>query len=532
METNKNITGPLFGLLTLIFTFIAIACWIFQAQLVFWICLLFALVSLIIFARLHFSDVIDFFISRQARYGANVALSIVGIIGIAIFINTIIVQRFDKRIDITINKLYTLSEQTQKILKSVDKDIRVTAFLGQNIPAQNQQRIRDILALYQRETKFVTVSYADPYIDQALTNKYNIRVEGTIVFESDTRHEKVTTIEEQKFTSAILKLIRDETKKVYFLVGHEEHEIEDLNDNGYSGVRTELENQNYAALSLSLLIEPDIPADCAVLVIAGPKATLTTHELDVVTQYLERNGKLLLMLDPSLTTTDDVNIGLVQLMKKWDIKIGNDLVIDQSSFVPLYGPSAPVPGFELHEVTRAMRDLVAFPLTRSVSPTIESASNLSVKSLAKTVGGVQDSWGETERAADGTFSRELAYAAGVDTPPPVSIAVAVEQKVNNINQDESTGSPTRIVVFGDSDFAANGALREPNRDLFLAAINWLTLEEDLIAIRPIDLEKQALRQMRNQDRRFVQITSVFLVPSIVFISGLIVWWQRRKGENA
>ncbi len=532
METNKNITGPVFGLLTLIFTFIAIASWIFQVRLAFWICLLFALVSLAIFSRLHFSEVIDFFISRQARYGANVALSIVGVIGIAIFVNAIVVQRFDKRVDITINKLYTLSEQTRKILKSVDKDIRVIAFLGQNVPAQNQQRIRDILALYQRETRFVTVSYADPYIDQSLTNKYNIRVEGTIVFESDTRHEKVTIIEEQKFTSSILKLIRDESKKIYFLVGHEEHEIEDFNDSGYSGIRTELENQNYAPLSLSLLTEPDIPADCEVLVIAGPKATLTRHELDVVSEYLGRNGKLLLMLDPSLTSAADVNIGLVRLMKKWGIKIGNDLVIDETSFVPLYGPSAPVPGFELHEITRSMRDLVVFLRARSVTPIVDSGVNLSVKSFAKTIGGAQDSWGERERGSDGTFSRELVYTPGVDTPPPVSIAVAVEQKVDNNSQDEASGSPTRIVVFGDSDFASNAALREANRDLFLSTINWLTLEDDLIAIRPIDLQKQALRQMRVQDTRLVQITSVFLIPLIVFIAGTIVWWQRRKGENA
>ena len=532
METHKSTTGPLFGLLTLIFVFVAIANWIFQVRLVFWIFLLLALVSLAIFVRLRFSEVIAFFVSRQARYGANVVLSIVGVIGIAAFVNAIVAQRLDKRADITINQLYTLSEQTQKILASVDKNIRVTAFLGQNVAAQNQQRARDMLGLYQRESEFVTVSYADPYVDQRLANMYNIRVDGTIVFESDTRHEKVTTIEEQKFTSAILKLIRDETKKVYFLIGHEEHEIEDFNTEGYSGVRAELENQNYAALSLSLLTEPDIPADCEVLVIAGPKAGLTPHELDVVTKYLVRNGKLLLMLDPSLTSAEDVNSGLIRLMKRWGVTIGDDLVIDERQFVPLFGPSAPVPGLELHEITRSMRDLVAFLRTRSVTPSIQQrATNLSVKSLAKTIGGVQDSWGETERDSDGNFTRELAYTAGVDTPPPVSVAVAVEKKSNNNSEEDTSHSPTRIVVFGDSDFAANAAFRSANRDLFLATIHWLTLEDDLIAIRPIDLERQALRQMRVQDIRLVQITSVFLIPSIVCVAGLIVWWQRRKGEG-
>jgi len=87
-------------------------------------------------------------------------------------------------------------------------------------------------------------------------------------------------------------------------------------------------------------------------------------------------------------------------------------------------------------------------------------------------------------------------------------------------------------VFGDSDYEANAAFREANRDLVLFTITWLTLEENLIAIRPIDLQGQTLRQMRIHDTRLVQITSVFLIPSIVFIAGLMVWWPRRKGEDA
>ncbi len=530
MQTNKGITGPLFGFLTLIFSFIAIASWIFQAFPIFWICLLLALVSLAIFARLQFADFMNFFVSRQARYGANVALSIVGVIGIAVFVNAIVINRFDKKVDLTKLQLYTLSEQTQTVLKNLEKEIHVIAFFKDS----NSQaaRVKDMLELYQSETEYLTVSFKDPEIDIQLSNKYNILWDGTTIFESGERLEKVTSVEEQKFTSAILKLIRDETKKIYFLVGHEEHGLEDFNNNGYSTVQTELENQNYAAFALSLLTESDIPADCEALVIAGPKTTLSSHEINVVSKYLRRNGKLFLMLDPSVTSAEDVNRGLVRLMRRWGIRIGNDLVIDETQFFPLFGPKAPVPGPELHEITRPMREPVAFPYTRSVTPIEDRPASLSVKSLMKTVGGTQDSWGETQRISDGTFGEDSTYTTGVDTPPPVSIAVAVEQKTDQNNEDQTVGGLTRIVVFGDSDFAANALFRAPARDLFLSIINWLTLEEDLIGIRPIDLQGQTLRQMHVQDGRLVQITSVFLMPSIVFIAGLIVWWQRRKGENA
>ena len=291
METNKRVTGPVLGFLTLIFSFIAIASWVFQARLIFWICLLLALVSLAIFARLRFEDFRNFFISRQARYGANVALSIIGVIGIVVFINAIVIQRFDKKADLTKLQLYTLSEQTQTVLKDLKKEIRVIAFFSDDT-SQPAVRAKDMLELYQRETGFLTFSFKNPYVDLQLSDKYQLRYDGTIIFDTEDRHEKVTAVEEQKFTSAILKLIRDETKNVYFLVGHKEHEITGVTNEGYSEVRTELENQNYAAYSLSLLTEPDIPADCALLVIAGPKTPLTRTEIDIVAKYLKRSGKI------------------------------------------------------------------------------------------------------------------------------------------------------------------------------------------------------------------------------------------------
>ena len=127
---KKSIAGPLFGLLALIFSFIATASGIFRAWPVFWICLLLALVSLVIFARLRFVDFVNFFVSRQARYGANVTLSIIGIIGIAVFVNAIVTHRFDKRVDLTTLQLYTLSEQTRTVLKNLEAEVQVIAFFS------------------------------------------------------------------------------------------------------------------------------------------------------------------------------------------------------------------------------------------------------------------------------------------------------------------------------------------------------------------------------------------------------------------
>ena len=402
--SSKNVTGPLFGFLALIFGFAAVASLLFGAKPVFWIFLLFCLTALVIFARLRFADFVSFFISRQARYGANVALSIVGVIGIAVFVNAIVAQRFDKRTDLTRDRLYSLSEPTQKILKSLNIEIHITTFMSEKVSAAARQRTIELLELYQRETDFLTIAHANPYIDIQLVEKYNIRRDGTVIFEASGRQEKVTILEEQKFTSAILKLIRKKTKKIYFTVGHEERSLDDFNSPGYSEVKAELENQNYAAAPLSLLAQPAVPADCEVLVIAGPKNALASHEIGLVSRYLAQNGKLLLLLDPSGISAEDVNKGLVQLMKRWGIAIGNDLVVDRASFVFELGPTAPFSNFEPHDITRsAMQVSIPFPVTRSVTPLEDRKATLSVKSLVKTINPTGVSWAETQRKTDETF---------------------------------------------------------------------------------------------------------------------------------
>ena len=539
--TGKNVVGPLFGFLTLIFCFVSTASLFLKAWLAFAIFLILCLISLAIFARLHFKEFVHFFVSRQLRYGTNVALSILGVIGIAVFVNVIVTRQFNKRVDLTELRHHSLSEQTKQILKKLDKKVDITAFFSDET-TQLAVYAKERLELYQRESNFITVSFKNPNIDPALFQKYNLRFDKTVVFESKDRIEKVTIVEEQKFTSALLKIIQNKTKKVYFLSGHGEHGVDDSTNISYRQVRAELEKQNYAVLSHSLLKEPRIPGDCDVLVIAGPTKPLMPQEIKIIEQYLAKSGKLLLLLDPSLNSAEDVNRGLVQLMRKWGVKVGNDLVFDRVHFYLLFeglgGPNVLNLRFEPHDITRHyFQEQIPFIFCRSVTPLENIPNNLTVKSIVKTKSPKGISWAETEREAKGTFSSN-GYTAGVDMPGPVSIAIAVDQKIDGNTKKKEASTPTRIVVFGDSDFATDTYFATDNPDipayapLFPSIINWLTLDEDLIAIAPPDPSGQILRKMNNHQKRLVQIASIFLIPLIVFIAGIVVWWRRREGGAA
>ena len=348
---KKNAVAPLFGFLTLIFCFISVACFSLKAWAAFWIFFVLLIATLIAFVSLRFSEIVNFTKSRQLRYGANVALSIVGVVGIAVFVNVIVMQRFDKRTDLTESQRQSLSQQTKQILKNLDKKVSIIAFYTDE-SSFSAVYAKDILNLYPHESKQITLSFKNPNRDRTLIDKYGIEYDGTIVFESKDRIEKITVVDEQKFTSALLRIIQNRTKKIYFLKGHGEHGVDDSTNYRYRQVRIELEKQNYQVLTHSLLMEPQIPKDCDVLVIAGPTKPISTQGIKIIEDYLAKSGKLLLLLDPSLNSTQDVNLGLVQLMKKWGVKIGNDLVIDHQHFFTWLGGYAALDlQFEPHEIT-------------------------------------------------------------------------------------------------------------------------------------------------------------------------------------
>jgi ABC-type uncharacterized transport system involved in gliding motility auxiliary subunit len=87
--------------------------------------------------------------------------------------------------------------------------------------------------------------------------------------------------------------------------------------------------------------------------------------------------------------------------------------------------------------------------------------------------------------------------------------------------------PTRMVVFGDTDFLSNGAMSGGNADLFMSALNWLLDREQLMAIAPKPLHESRLVMTRGQVTRLFWVVT-FLLPGLVGVLGLAVWMQRRS----
>lgn len=133
-----------------------------------------------------------------------------------------------------------------------------------------------------------------------------------------------------------------------------------------------------------------------------------------------------------------------------------------------------------------------------------------------------NSWAESN--IDLIFGDEpqAAFEKG-DIKGPVPLAAAFEGEVV-----KNSGKMSRVVVFGDADFVANVNIRQLfNRDFFLNALNWVIGETHGVSIRPRTL-KQSMTAITTEQFATVFVLTAILLPELVLLGGLSVWWLRKK----
>ena len=80
---------------------------------------------------------------------------------------------------------------------------------------------------------------------------------------------------------------------------------------------------------------------------------------------------------------------------------------------------------------------------------------------------------------------------------------------------------------GDSDFASNAYVgTQGNRDFFSNVVSWLAQQENLLSIRPKEPQDRRLSITESQ-QNIIDLMSIFLIPGLVFASGIYTWWRRR-----
>ena len=456
----------------------------------------------------------NFLQARQTKYAAYVTLYILVVVAVLAVAN-VLANRYDKSYDSTSNKRYSLSDQTVKIVKGLKQDATITYF----DQGTHFQQAKDQLEQYAKLSPKVHVEYVDVDKKPQVAREAGVKNYGTTIVQIGAKKEEAKGLTEEGITGAFIRDLKGGARTVCFVSGSGEHQIDDSDRNGYSQFKDLLGKDNYETRSINLLQKAEIPADCTVLVVAGPTGDYQQPEVDAIKTYVQNGGRAMFLLDPPLKmgrTEIADNDALTGLLKDWGVTPEKDLILDLNPIGQLagLGPQvALVTSYGAQPIVSEMKGTATgFPLSRSldIQPSTTKTANEKLFSSS-----------DSSLATSKLNSPDVNTSDPTNKKGPLALAAA---GTYNTGKENSQG---RFIVVGSSAWAANSFIKfNGNRDLALNAMNWLSSDEDLISIRPKEPEDRRVTMTRAQ-MNIVKVTSQFLLPLIVIFAGVSVWWRRR-----
>ncbi len=467
-----------------------------------------ALACLVSFFVLHFEAVKAFSGRRSTKMGLNSLLMVVFFTSILVIVN-FLAARHSVRWDLSENQNYTLAPQTYRVLRTLPRDVRITVFTREKDPGY--QVFKERLESYRQASTKLSVEFIDPEKQPKMAQTYGIFRTDTAIFESNGQTIRVTSPSEIELTGALIRISKDSKKRIVFVEGHSELNIEDKDRNGLSIAKEALIRQGYDVGTVSLLKESAVPDNTSVLVLAGPRRPVIKEEQDRIHSYVEKGGHLLLLADP------DTQTGLETLLARWGIGLGPGVLVDLQDRLAQGDLTALlVRTFTEHEITQDLTSAVLLPLSRHLTFDEQTGTDWDFVPLARTS---PNSWAETNMQG-----RVVSLSEKEDVKGPLPMAAALSPK-----KAPEEGKPhPAIVVIGNSTFASNAFFNFPgNSDFFLHTTGWLAEERDLISIAPREPALHPFTPNPTQERALIYI-QVVLLPLMTFLTGLIVWRKRRR----
>jgi hypothetical protein len=522
------------------------------------------------------SSVIAAFLSRTGRYGINTLILLGAFIGIVIVINVVSFEN-KQRSDVTATNQFSLSERTKDLLGDLEDDVRATAFYkaleetpDANVAAR-RNRVVDTLDEFSARSGKFTYRVVDPDLEPSVVASYfgarpTDFVSETVVIENLTTGEfdslQPTDIAfgqlEQDLVTSLYIATGLEQKKVYFLGGHGERNLDSGGGDGYALLRQALEQENYQATGLVWprnSTEVAVPEDAALVVVAGPTSDLpVAHALaldlyllgrDAEGQRRRESGSMIFLAEPDtpdswrefliqwgivllpgyIRDIDSSVPGLPQtLALDMDFNtivnfnllvLGNNQAAMQSAFEAAFEIIAPE-GQQLQDIF--MPDAAALsPLPVTDGARLPLA--LSVTSPNSYIIGDPD---RTDPVTEGE---------NADVPGPFIPAMLMRSaaKVGMALPEEGPAETdiSLIMAFGDADFVANSNIgRGSGLDMFVNSTNYLLGDYSLVSIRPKALAFREFNLDRNE-YNFVRFSSWLFLPGLMALAAGLVWWLRR-----
>jgi ABC-type uncharacterized transport system involved in gliding motility auxiliary subunit len=448
------------------------------------------------------------------------------------------------RTDLTKNRAFSLSPETISYIKELNDPVKIVVTLTEDETSKEiSQAFRDVrgvlreFAYNSRENNLgqINVEFVNVFEQRMRAEALGVEEKpDVIVFRAGEREHTVFLNElyqvkdretkqfagEKRFTAALLDVSNRVRPVIYFLQGHGEMRLEDVNPlRGASQLEAALSDRNYLTAPLDLAMTRSVPADAQAVVVLSPQTPVLPTEQQALRNYLTTGaGRVILALDPGQSH------GLDDLLYEWGVLADDVLIVEKDPQFQLAGGDILIRRIAEHPITQVLADNkipVLMGLARSVRadpgrPIDESLEVTDVLATSNT------SWGETSYR----LNEEKVFSPVTDLRGPLMVAVVSERKVDSTLAVNLPGG--RLVVFGSSDFLANHRIENlGNLTLFLNSLSWSIDRDKRLTSPTRPIERLQLTFSQEQ----LLMTSIVIVAGpalLVALVGFLVHLMRRR----
>lgn len=462
------------------------------------------------------------FTRESGQKGALSATVCVITVAVALVLN-LAVTKADFSYDVTSNQLYTISDQTKKILNSLDKDVTIYML---NKKSKANSTYKKVLEQYVKYSDHVTLKYKDLEQYPNFAKKYlsdgETATEDSVVLVSGDKGKYVSSDDfvtysydyytysqyasglniEPSVTEALNYVISDSTPMVYTLTGHGEASLD-------SGFSKQLSNDNYDVQDLNLLTETEIPDDCAMLIINAPQKDFTKDTIKLLKKYVNKgDGKLYVTIDPLAGRLDN----FYTFLENYGMTIKEGVVVEQNQGYYMQGANTYlVPEYGTSDIVSPLQNqnlYVVMPVAGGIQ--VGDSDTYTVTELLTST---DDSYMKKDTSSD-TLDK-----TSEDEDGPFAISVLVEK--------DDTAKMIVTTCFNGITDQVNNWSADGNLNFFMNGVNYLNDQEDKVSVRAKTLTTE-YGVYTEFARKVLSTSSIYLVPAVILGIGGIVVWRRRK----
>lgn len=441
-------------------------------------------------------------------------------------------------IDITQNKIYTLSDASKDALKSVEQDIHIYAY-GFN---ENSSLI-NFLKQYNKANPKITYEVLTEETNPEMIKANDLSEGYMILILESGKSKKVidaqnefysydyTTFQqidttEQTITNAILALNIENKPNVYFLQGHEEFSSEEI-----TSLKLYLTNEAYETHELNLINTNKIPEDCDLLAILSPSKDLLEVEVPIIEEYINRGGNIIFSQD---MLSGEVSFPNIQkILDLYGVSVKNGYIVETDSNYSVEGyPYIFMPHVSAeNEITRDIYTDSYMILVYASKLNIKSNDELATLNVSRedllTSGEKSFFISDLNTSID--KAKETAEIGSSTIASLMTKNISGTKEEGNLVQSKLLISAVGAFI---SDYSVSSVESQAplsalasNKDFMLNSIAYLTDREGTLTIRK-DMANSTYAPTQTENR--IVLTVIFLVPILIILAGIFIWNMRKK----